>query len=76
MALSPTARIRADLFYVPKADDFADTHLSAELSLETTVWKELGLKLSWLDEYDSRPKTGIKANDTHILTSLTFHFGK
>ena len=76
LALSPTARISADFFYVPKADDFADNHISAELSLETTIWKELGLKLAWLDEYDSRPQPGVKANDTHILTSLTFHFGK
>lgn len=75
--ISQAAELGADLFYVPKADEFGDYHLFAEISLQTMIWRDnLGLKLSWIDEYDSRPKPGVKPNDTLWLTSLTFHFGK
>ena len=76
IALSPTAQVRADFFYVPKADDFGNHRFSAELALETTIWKDLGLKLTYLDEYDSRPQPGVKTNDIHWITSLTLHFGR
>jgi hypothetical protein len=74
--LSQVAELGADLFYVPKIDEVADYRLYAELSLQTMVWRDkLGLKVSWIDEYDSRPKPGIKPNDTLWLTSLTLRFG-
>lgn len=75
--ISNVAALEADLFYVPKADEFADYHLFASLALRTMVWKDnLGLKLAWTDEYDSRPRPGIKHNDTMLTTSLTLHFGR
>lgn len=74
--LSRVAEIRADLFYVPKLDEIGDYRLFAEIALQTIIWRDkLGLKVSWTDEYDSRPKPGVKPNDTLWLTSLTFHFG-
>lgn len=76
VAVSPTAQLRADVFYVPKADDLGDHRVSVELSVETTIRKAIGLKLAWLDEFDSRPQPGVKKNDTHLVTSLTFSFGK
>ena len=33
-------------------------------------------KLSWVDEYDSRPRPGVRRNDMVWLVSLTSHFGK
>lgn len=75
--ISDAAELRADFFYVPKLDEAADYHLFAEISLQTMIWKDnLGLRLSWIDEYDSRPKPGVRPNDTLWLTSLTLHFGK
>lgn len=77
LPISQVAELRADLFYVPKIDELGDYHLFAEIGLQTMIWKDkLGLKLSWTDEYDSRPKPGVKPNDTLWTTSLTFHFGK
>lgn len=75
--LSKAAELESDFFYVPKLDEPGDYRFYAEIGLKSMFWKEnLGLKLSWIDEYDSRPKPGVKSNDTLWLTSLTLRFGR
>ena len=75
--VSPIAELDLDFFYVPRASDLDDYHLYAQVSLETLFVKSLfGLKVSWIDEYDSRPQPGIKTNDQLFLASLTCHVGK
>ena len=77
LPISQVAELRADLFYVPKVEEVRDYHLFAEISLQTMILRDrLGLKLSWTDEYDNRPKPGVKPNDVLWLTSLTLHLGK
>lgn len=77
LPVSPAAGLDADFFYVPKFDDFDDYRLYAEISLRTLFWKDtLGLSLSWIEEYDSRPKPGVKPNDTLWLTSLSVRLGR
>lgn len=74
--VSELAQLTADIFYVPKADDFGDYHFYAELAFQTMFWKEnLGMKVSWIEEYDSRPRPGVRRMDTLWLTSLTLRFG-
>ncbi len=76
-SLSKTAEVTADVFYVPKLDAPSDYRFSAELGIESLIWKDnLGLKVSWLEEYDSRPRLGVKRHDQLWVTSLTFHFGR
>lgn len=75
--LSNVAALEADLYYVPEADDFADYHVYTSLALNSMVWKDkFGVKLAWADEYDSRPRPGIKRHDTTVSSSLTLHFGR
>ncbi|MBI4668602.1 MAG: DUF481 domain-containing protein [Elusimicrobia bacterium] len=75
--ISKTAEFSADFFYVPRLSGFGDYHVYMELGLETLFWKDnLGLKVSWVDEYDSRPKPYVRKNDAMWLTHLTLHFGK
>ena len=75
--VSQVAVVRTDFFYVPKMNEMGDYHLFVDVSLQTMIWKDkLGLKLSWIDEYDNRPKPGVKPNDALWLTSLTLSFGE
>ena len=75
--ISETAQVSTDFFYIPKADEFGNYRLYGEIALQTLIWKKnLGLKLSWTDDYNSRPQPGIKPNDTLWLTSFTLHFGR
>ncbi|MBI5631463.1 MAG: DUF481 domain-containing protein [Elusimicrobia bacterium] len=77
LPLSQAAELRADFFYRPKMDAIGDYHLFAEIGLETIIWKRnLGLKLAWIDEYDSRPQPGVKPNDALWLSAVTLHFGE
>lgn len=76
-ALSKTAELESNFFYVPKLDEPRDYRFYAEIGLKSMIWKDrLGLKVSWVDEYDSRPKPGVKANDTLWTTSLTLRLGR
>lgn len=77
LPVSQVAELGADVYYAPSLDADGDYHLFAELSLQTRFWRDnLGIKVSWLEEYDSRPKPGVKPNDTLWLTSLTVHLGR
>jgi putative salt-induced outer membrane protein len=75
--LSQTAEIRTDFFYTPQIAVAGNYRLSAEIALESIIWKKyLGLKLAWDDEYNNEPQPGVKRNDTVVMTSLTLHFGR
>ncbi|HVE12850.1 MAG TPA: DUF481 domain-containing protein [Elusimicrobiota bacterium] len=75
--ISDVASLRTDFFYAPRVDRFADNHIFFQADFESLFYKKLlGLKLSFIDEYDSRPRPRIKRNDTIWLTSLAVHLGK
>ena len=75
--ISQTAELRGDFYYCPKIKDSADYLAYAEVSLNSLIWKDvLGLRVAWINEYDSRPKPGVRSTDIMWLTSLTLRFGK
>lgn len=75
--ISPLAELTSDLFYVPRLDRISDYRADIEIGLETRIWRDnLGLKVSWLNEYENRPQPDVKHNDVFWLTSLTCHFGR
>lgn len=77
LPISEVADVSADLFYIQKADEAGAYRLSAELALTSIFWrKNLGLKVSCVDEYDNHPQPGVKKNDTLWQTSLTLRFGR
>jgi hypothetical protein len=75
--LTDMAYLGVDFFYAPAIPQLADVRLYSEVSFETLFYKDvLGLKLSWTDEFDSRPKPGVERNDMVWLASFTYHFGQ
>ncbi|MBI3549412.1 MAG: DUF481 domain-containing protein [Elusimicrobia bacterium] len=75
--ISKAAEFNTDFFYVPSLDADGNFRLFGEIAFQTLVWKEfLGLKLSWTDEYESRPLPGVKRNDSIWMTSLVVHLGR
>lgn len=75
--LAETAELSADFFWIPSLHDSRDQRLYGEVSLQTKIWKDnLGLRLAWIAEHDSRPQPRVRKDDTLWLTSLTLRFGK
>ena len=77
LPVSPFATLGSDFIYMPAFDDFANYLIYSEVYLQLKVTQErLAFKMSFTDEYDSRPFSGIKKNDKTISYSLLLHFGK
>lgn len=75
--ISPFATLGGDFIYMPAFSDFADYLIYSETYLQLKVTKELlSLKISFTDEYDSRPFPGIQKNDKTLSYSLLVHFGR
>jgi len=71
--LSPSAKLQQKLSSLWKTQDFGDAYYRLELSLATTVAKKLELKLTFADDYKTRPpKPELKKNDTAFIAALVF----
>jgi putative salt-induced outer membrane protein YdiY len=68
--LSATAKLWQSAEYLPKADDFGDYLLSAELGVEAAMTTRLNLRLVLQDRYDSTPGTGLKENDLTLIAGI------
>lgn len=78
-ALSETADLQQSLTYEPKVEELADYLLRTEVSLSAMITEALGLKVTFRDEYDSRPfdpATGEarEKNDITFVTGVTYRF--
>ena len=49
-------------------------HSETALNLKLDVESGLGLKFAFNDDYENRPSTGRKNNDTRLMLSLTLDF--
>jgi len=77
VAITESADIGFDLFYVPRVSDFAQKRIFFSPYIEAFIWERiLGLKIKSRTEYEGQPKGGIKTTDTEIVSSLTFHMGE
>ncbi|MCX5789499.1 MAG: DUF481 domain-containing protein [Elusimicrobia bacterium] len=62
---------------MPSLTDFHNYRLYTEIYLQLKVTEELlSFRVTWTDEYDSRPFPGIKPNDSSLNYTLVVHFGK
>ena len=67
----------ADLFVVPRVDDFLDAHVYVLFFLDTRLWRDvLKLRVTLADEFDSRPKPGVRSNDFEFITALVLSVGQ
>jgi len=70
-------RLGFDVSYSPVFADMRDFRIYAEAYVEMKVTKEtVSFRFSFVDEYDSRPRPGVKSNDVTVIPSLAVHLGK
>lgn len=80
LVLNSTTDLAQSLAYAPKAEDFGEFLLEAEVKLTTEITDGLGLRVSVRDDYDSDPfvdpETGEQRekNDLTFVTGVTFSF--
>lgn len=77
--LSETADLQQTLTYEPKLEDLEDFLLRTEVSLTAMITDALGLKVSFRDEFDSRPFDPAvgeerEKNDITLVTGVTYRF--
>lgn len=70
-ALGPTAKLWQSAEYLPRADDFGDYLLSAELGAESALSSRVNMKLVLQDKYDSTPAEGMKNNDVSLIAGVS-----
>lgn len=63
-----------DIVYYPATEDFGRYRIHSETSLKSPLTKDFSLKIAFIDDYNSSPPTGIKKNDTRLMTTITFAF--
>lgn len=69
--LSKTARVWQSAEYLPKADDFSDYLLAAEVGAEAALNAHLNLRLVLQDKYDSTPGDDLEKNDLTLIAGLS-----
>ena len=60
----------------PRADMIDDYHVRSDASLTAVAFKGVRLRLALLDEYSSRPPSGLRKHDRLVTTVLTYAIGK
>lgn len=69
-AFSNTAKVWQSLEYLPKADDFDDYLMNAELGAEAALNSRLNLRLVLQNKYDSTPGPGLEENDLSLVGGI------
>ena len=70
--LSDTAKIWQAAEYLPRADDFDDYLLNAEIGAEAAMNASFSLRLVASDKYDSTPAEGKQRNDLTITGAVVY----
>lgn len=71
--ISGSATIQQKAAALWKTKDFGDAYYRVELSLATTIATKLELKLTFADDYKTRPpRPELKKNDTAFLAALVY----
>ncbi len=70
--LSDTSKCWQSLEYMPRADDFNDYILNAEIGVEAVLAGPLSIRLVAQDSYDNTPAPGKKENDLKVIGALAY----
>ena len=68
--LSATSKAWQSAEYLPKADDFEDYLLNAEVGIEAAVNARISLRFVLQDKYDSTPAEGREKNDLTLIAGV------
>jgi len=66
--------LKEDVTLYPSLEDFEKYRLRAETVLSQPIAHNLSWKLSFIQEYDSKPKGDTKKNDTHLIAAIDYAF--
>jgi len=69
--IGPNAKCWQSLEYMPRADDFDDYLINAELGVEAALNSRLNLRVSLKDQYDSTPGAGNEENDISLISGIS-----
>jgi putative salt-induced outer membrane protein YdiY len=72
--LSDTAKLWQSLEFTPEVSDLENHQLTAELGIDVTIAKNLGLRAYIQNVYNSEPAAGRDNNDTKLVTALSYKF--
>jgi putative salt-induced outer membrane protein YdiY len=67
-----TAKLVETLEYLPRANDFNDYLLNAQVGIEAAMSERVSLRVVLQDKYDSTPAAGAKRNDLGLIAGLGF----
>ncbi len=71
--LSPSANLSQRASALWKMNDFGDALYRFEISLSASISKRMEMKLSFRDDYKTRPPSAtLKKNDTAVLAAIVF----
>lgn len=70
-ALSPTAKLWQSLEYLPKAEDFGDYLLNAEIGAEAAMTARMNLRLALQNKYDSTPGDDLEKHDLTLIAGIS-----
>ena len=70
--LSTKAKIWESVEFVPKAETLDDYLIIGEAGVETSITKQIYLRLVAQDRYDSVPAAGVEHNDISLISALTW----
>lgn len=74
---TPFMMVGIDVSYSPVFVDMGDFRLHGEAFAELKITeKTLALRITVADEFDSRPREGVKKNDLSVVPSVVVHVGK
>ncbi|MDP7110456.1 MAG: DUF481 domain-containing protein [Myxococcota bacterium] len=74
---TPFMMVGIDVSYAPVFVDMGDFRLYGEAFAELKITREvLALRITVADEFDSRPREGVKGNDLSVVPSLVVHLGR
>jgi len=69
--ISQTAKLWQTVEYLPRADDFKDYLLNAEIGVEAAMTTAVNLRVVIQDRYDNTPAAGKEENDIAVISALS-----
>lgn len=72
--LNSAARLWQTAEFIPQADQTANFIINLEVGIETTITKELSLRVSVQDNYVNEPAFDYKNNDVRLVSGLSYKF--
>lgn len=72
--LSETAKLWQSLEFTPDVGDFDNYQATAEIGIDVTVAKNIGLRAYLQDVFNNNPAPGRDKNDIKLVTALSYKF--